>query len=235
MAPTMYDPGRLVRSLIAASVLLVGLSSCSSADNPNRHRFEDPSPYYLYTPRDYSPDQAWPLFIGVNDMSTDGKSCWDTWQRYADEKGFVLLCPELADPDGQLNQASANDRLLKIVDGLYSEYTLVAKIFLVGFSEGAQFVHGYAFANPNYVVGVSVIAAGNYFRPPPELSRIPFEVIVGERDNPVAVDHAQELAGLLDSEGYRVGLHVLPGVGHAINKDAIQITLDMYDRVVGPR
>jgi predicted esterase len=235
MGPTTREPDSLARSLLAVSILFISLCSCSSANNPNRHRFDEPSPYYLYTPQDYSPDRARPLFIGVNDLSTDGKTCWDTWQRYADEKGFVLLCPELADADGQLSQANANDRLLKIVDSLYGEYTLEAKIFLVGFSEGAQFVHGYAFANPNYVVGVSVIAAGNYFRPPAELSYIPFEVIVGERDNPIAVEHAQELAGLLDSEGYRVGLHILPGVGHEINKDAIQITLDMYDRVVGPR
>jgi phospholipase/carboxylesterase len=215
-------------------IIVVALTACSSASNPNRHRFEEPSPYYLYTPQDYAPDKAWPLFIGVNNLSTDGKQCWNTWQRYADENGFVLLCPELADPDGQLNQLHANDRLLKIVDRVYADYSLEAKIFLVGFSEGAQFVHGYAFANPNYVVGVSVIATGNYFRPPGELNRIPFEVIVGDRDDPIAIQHAQELAGLLDSAGYRVGIHVLPGVGHEISKEAIQITLDMYDRVVGP-
>lgn len=227
-------PSAIGRVLVPFLVTVFILSACNSATNPNKHRFEEPSPFYVYTPRDYTQDRAWPLFIGVNDLSTDGKTCWNTWQPYADGKGYVLLCPELADPDGQLNQLHANDRLLRIVDGMYADYSLEAKIFLVGFSEGAQFVHGYAFAYPNYVVGVSVIAAGNYFRPPPELNYIPFEVIVGERDNPIAVEHAQELTSLLGSAGYRVGLHILPGVGHQISKDAVKITLDLYDRVVGP-
>ena len=229
----MKRPQLLARSLVSLLTITITLAACNSAANPNKHRFSEPSPYYVYIPEGYTPDRAWPLLIGVNDLSTDGKSCWSAWQPYADEKGFVLLCPELADPDGQLNQLHANDRLVKILDRVFAAYTLQAKIVLAGFSEGAQFVHGYAFANPNYVVGVAVIATGNYFRPPADLTRIPFEVIVGDRDNPIALEHANELAGLLDQAGYRVGLHVLPGVGHAISKEAIRITLDMYDRVVG--
>lgn len=228
-------PRLLVGIVIPLITAVIALAGCSSAANPNKHRFSEPSPYYVYTPKEYTPERAWPLFIGVNDLSTDGKACWNTWQPYADEKGYVLLCPELADPDGQLNQLNANDRLLKILDRVYADYSLEARIFLAGFSQGAQFVHGYAFAHPTYVVGISVIATGNYFRPPGNLNWIPFEVIVGERDNPIAVEHANELAGLLDEAGYRVGLHVIPGVGHEISKEAIRITLDLFDRVVGPR
>lgn len=227
------SPGRVILAIGAVFAVVATIPGCSGTADPTGYRVEEPSPYYIYPPKAYTPDRAWPLFISVAGSGSDGRTCWDTWQRHADEKGYVLLCPELTDPDGQLHQLRGNSRLLEILGRVYEDYSLQPRIFLAGFSAGAQFVHGYAFMNPNYVVGVSVIAAGNYYRPPDNLSYIPFEVIVGERDDPLAIERAVELASLLNQSGYRVGLHVLPGVGHEISDEAIQITLDQYDRTVG--
>ncbi|HLC03610.1 MAG TPA: hypothetical protein VJK02_11280 [Anaerolineales bacterium] len=221
-------------ALLMALIALAGLpAACSIAPNPDEHRFAQPWPFYLYLPDIYTPDRAWPLFIGVSGSSTDGRSCWNTWQRYADERGYVLLCPELADPDGQLEQVRANAKLLDILGRVYEEYSLQPKIFLVGFSAGGQFVHGYAFMNPNYVVGVSVIATGNYYQPPPSTGHILFVVIVGDRDDPGNVENAKQLARLLEQGGYSVKLHVLSGEGHTISEEAIQLTLALFDRTVG--
>ena len=88
--------------LVIASMAFAG--ACSTALNLDDHRSTQPWTYYLYLPETYTPDRAWPLFIGVNGSSADGRSCWNTWQRYADDKGFVLLCPELADSNGRLEQ-----------------------------------------------------------------------------------------------------------------------------------
>lgn len=219
--------------LLVAFIALAGAcSACAATPDPDDHRFAQPWPYYLYLPETYTPDRAWPLFIGVNGSSTEGRSCWKTWQRYADEKGYVLLCPELADPDGRLHQLHGNARLLDILGQVYEEYPLQPKIFLAGFSGGGQFVHGYAFMNPEYVVGVSVIATGNYYQPPRSSRHIPFVVIVGDRDHPGNVENANRLARLLEQGGYDVELHVLSGEGHSISDEAIEITLALYDRTV---
>jgi len=228
--------GRTRRSaaLLLALVALVGLAAaCSSSPDPDEHRFAQPWPFYLYLPDTYTPDRAWALFIGVSGSSADGRSCWNTWQKYADEKGYVLLCPELADPDGQLEQLRGNARLLDILGRVYEEYSLQPEIFLAGFSAGGQFVHGYAFTNPNYVVGVSVMATGNYYQPPPSTRHIPFVVIVGDRDDPGNLESANQLARLLEQGGYSVELHVIAGEGHTISKEAIQLTLGLFDRTVG--
>jgi len=228
--------GRTRRSaaLLLALVALVGLAAaCSSSPDPDEHRFAQPWPFYLYLPDTYTPDRAWALFIGVSGSSADGRSCWNTWQKYADEKSYVLLCPELADPDGQLEQLRGNARLLDILGRVYEEYSLQPEIFLAGFSAGGQFVHGYAFMNPNYVVGVSVMATGNYYQPPPSTRHIPFVVIVGDRDDPGNLESANQLARLLEQGGYSVELHVIAGEGHTISKEAIQLTLGLFDRTVG--
>lgn len=228
--------GRTKHSAVVLMTLiaLAGVcSACSSAPSPDEHRFAQPWPFYLYLPETYTPDRGWPLFIGVNGSSTDGRECWNTWQRYADEKEYVLLCPELADPDGQLEQLRGNAKLLDILGRVYEENSLQPKIFLAGFSAGGQFVHGYAFMNPNYIVGVSVMAPGNYYRPPPSTRHIPFVVIVGERDDPGNVENASQLAQLLEQGGYSVQLHVLSGEGHTISGEAIDLTLNLFDRTAG--
>jgi predicted esterase len=139
----------------------------------------------------------------------------------------------LADSDGRLHQLRANARLLDILGRLYEEQTLQPKIFLAGFSAGGQFVHGYAFTNPNYVVGVSAIAPGNYYEPSSTSRHIPFLVIVGDGDDPGNVENAKQLAWLLGQAGYSVELHVLEGEGHTVSEEAIEITLDLYDQTVG--
>lgn len=222
---------RMEKTCLAILVLFVVglLSGCSSSPSPEEHRAEQPWPYYIYLPEAYTPDQAWPLFIGVHGSARDGRSCWNTWQAYADEHGYVLLCPELADSDGRLHQLRGSARLLEIIGRVYELHTLQPRMFLVGFSAGGQFIHGYAFMNPGYVVGVSVIAAGNVYEPPQAGRQIPFVVIVGENDNPGNVENAHRLAQSLMARGYPVDLHVLSGEGHSISTRAIEITLDLFD------
>jgi predicted esterase len=214
------------------AIAMTFTAGCSSIPNAAEHRLEKPSPYYLYLPKAYSPERAWPLFIGVHGSSTDGRSCWKTWQPFADEKGFVLLCPELADSDGRLHQLHGNQRLLDIINKLYQERSLMANIFLAGFSGGAQFVQGFAFMNPAYVTGVSVMATGNYYQPPRSASHIRFIVLVGDQDNPVSIQNAKDLNAMLRGTGYRTELHVLPDIGHQISKEMVEITLDLFDRAI---
>jgi predicted esterase len=44
---------------------------------------------------------------------------------------------------------------------------------------------------------------------------------------------AQRLAAMLGGSGHSVELHVLQGVGHRISSEAIEVTLALYDSVVG--
>jgi dienelactone hydrolase len=221
--------------IILCSFLLsaVLLSGCSSGPDPDDHFYLDPWPYYLYLPEGYTSERSWPLFIGVNGTADNGRDCWNTWQRYADERGFVLLCPQLADPSGLLHLLRGNERLQNTINHIYAEHSIAPQIFITGFSAGGQFVHGYVFENPSYIVGVSVMAPGNAYQPTTAASHIPFVVIVGERDDPGNVEMAQQLAAMLESSGYSVDFHVLPGVGHRISSGAIEATLELYDRVIG--
>ena len=77
-------------------------------------------------------------------------------------------------------------------------------------------MHGYAFMHPNYVKGVSVIAPGNAYPPPPEPLQIPFLVIVGGRDQSGNREVARPLTEMLEYNGYAVELQIIDGMGHAV-------------------
>ena len=212
--------------LLALSLLLISCSLGQGPIDPSDYRFEEPVPFYLYLPDGYSQNERWPLFVGVHGSSTDGRACWNTWQPYADDEGFVLLCPELADPDGILHQLHGADRLNLILNRIYQEYSLQSAIFITGFSAGGQFVHGYAFQYPQYVAAASVMAPGDYYLPPPSARSIPFAISIGAWENPAIV---QALAAALQQNGNSVQLHIIPGVGHSVSTEAIRLTLDLFE------
>lgn len=215
--------------LLALGFLLIG---CSGNSVPEDYHSETPWPHYMYLPAGYSTERAWPLFIAVHGSASDGRGCWELWHGYADEHGFVLLCPELADPGGSLHQLRANERLLAILGQVYEQHSLQPSIFLMGFSAGGQFVHGYAFLHPNYVKGVSVIAPGNAYPPPPDARHIPFLVIVGENDQAGNRDVARQLAVMLEQSGYQVKFQILDGMGHTVGDVALTETIDLFEQTI---
>jgi phospholipase/carboxylesterase len=226
-----------------ATVVVIALTICAvvilsaaiwAQPDPEQFFHEQPWSFYLYLPEEYSPERSWPLFIGLVNSADDGLDCWSTWRQNADIHGFVLLCPELADSDGRLYQQRGSERLLSIIDRVYSEYSLTPEIFLTGFSAGGQFIQGFVFENPNNVVGASVMAPENFYQSPSGASHIPFVLFVGQQDERQNIDVARQLAALLEENGNAVELYILPQVGHTISEDAIELTLDLYNQVVGP-
>lgn len=224
-----------------ATVVVIGLTVCAvillsaaiwAQPNAEDFFYREPWPHYLYLPGEYNPEHSWPLFIGLVGSADDGLECWSTWRRFADEHNFALLCPELADPDGRLYQNRGSERLLSILDHVYSQYSLAPKIFLTGFSAGGQFIQGFVVVNPDNVVGVSIMAPENYYQSRFSASYIPFLVLVGEQDEHENLEVAQQLAAFLKENGNAVELHILPQTGHMIAGEAIDLTLELYDDVV---
>jgi dienelactone hydrolase len=229
---------RMKKKIIPSStglLILVLSTSCASSEpgiDPIQYRFEDPVPYYLYTPEGYSIDQALPLFIAVHGSAGNGLDCWSTWQRYADANGYVLLCPELADSDGRLHQARGNERLGQIINRIYRDFSLQNRIYLVGFSGGGQFVQGYALSSPAHLAGVAVIAPGSIYTPPSYARQISFLIITGQRDHPQTVEDSRTLASLLQANGNSVSLHLLEAVRHAVTQEVVELTLNHFRAVV---
>ena len=132
-------------------------------------------------------EKEWPVFVGIHGFGSDGTACLDMWQEYADQEGYVLVCPSLGDENGGWYQDAGEKILKAVLKNVRQECRVQNKVFLAGFSAGAQFVQGFAFAYPNSVTGVAVLSSGNYFEPSSDARSVPFLVVIGDKDNPVGL------------------------------------------------
>ncbi len=203
----------------------------SSSKDPTAYRHQDQIEFFLYLPEDYSPDRDWPVFVGIHGFGGSGRDCWSMWQAYADEEGFVLVCPTLSDEQGGWFQQQGENALAHILNSIYKQYSIENKVFLAGFSAGAQFVQGFAFDIPSYVSGVSSISSGNYYPPTRQSRNIPFLVIIGDRDDSVRIEGAKAFVSALERNGYSVEYHLLRGVGHSVSRETKDLTIAFFRKV----
>jgi predicted esterase len=228
MALVGISAALLVIFIIAALVLL----NRSLPADPGKYRHMGAVEYYLYVPRGYTDDREWPLFVGIHGSGGSGLDCWNWWQRYAEREGFILLCPSLADSGGGWFQDVGEQKVFSVINEVGSAYRLSPQEFLAGFSAGAQFVQGFAFKYPQYVSGVAVLSAGNYY-PPNYARNLPMLVVIGDRDDPGAVRTASNFSGTLQQRGFDVQYVVLPGIGHALTDQAQDLTIQLWRRTQG--
>ena len=199
--------------------------------DPASHHFTQPIEYYLYVPKAYAPERAWPLFIGIHGSGGSGLDCWNLWQPYADKEGFILLCPTLSDASGGWFQSDGESKTWAVISQVSDEYRIKPGLFLVGFSAGAQFVQGFCFDYPQSVQAVAVLSAGNYYPPSAGVTGIHFLVVIGDRDDQTAINTSLQFAQALAANGAGVSYWLLPGVGHTITSKTKQLTIDFFHAV----
>lgn len=216
---------RKVRLILLLALLLIG---CSGSVPPGDYRHAQPSEYYLYLPQDYTPERQWPIFVGIHGSGGSGRDCWSLWQSYADKAGFVLICPSLADAGGGWYQSEGERKVVDIVNHVYQNYSVDPRMFLVGFSAGAQFVTGLAAQYHDWVKGAVILSAGNYMLPDTGAKHVPYLIIIGENDNPTSIRRAQGFYETLHSHGFDARLEILPGVGHTVTPRMKSLTMEWF-------
>ncbi len=230
----MYKPLVLVTIalVIVGSVVSCSTPSYTLTPNPTPYARYEPTAYYLYLPSDYSPNRDWPTFVGIHGTGGSGANCLARWQAYADEEGFVLVCPSLADEGGGWYQEAGERFLKKILKQVKQECRIQKRVFLAGFSAGAEFIQGYALHYPDSVVGVAVLSAGNYYEPSTlRAKEVPFLVVIGDQDNPVGIKSAELFTETLEQKGFSVELRILPDVGHMVTTEAKEMTIEFFRQV----
>jgi predicted esterase len=223
-------------TVVAVTTIL--LAACSNPTysltaNPTPYVRYSPTEYYLFLPSSYVPEKDWPLFVGVHSFGGDGTQCLEMWQGYAESEGFVLVCPSLADENGGWYLDEGERNLYEIIQQVQNDCRVQKQVFLAGFSAGAEFVQAYAFDHPRSVKAVAVLSSGNYHEPSSASQDIPILVVIGDQDNPISLQRARLFSELLEQNEYSVELDILPGVGHEITPQALELTIKLYNNSYG--
>jgi phospholipase/carboxylesterase len=222
--------------VITGALILSGivLGACQERVtlNADDYRHTSPSEYFLYVPQNYSADKTWPLWVHIHGDGGNARGgCWDKIQQYADENGFILLCPSLNASDNHLYYDYGVSLLNPIIYKVQHEYNVGSKIYLSGFSGGAYFIQIYAYEYPSSISGLTIMSAGVFFDKSNSLLRsVPMLITVGKLDS-YKPDAAQMYYDMLVASGYNPKIEVLKGVGHVFTEGAVELSLEQFHEV----
>lgn len=171
--------------------------------------------YFLYVPR--AGGRNAPLLVTVHGISRNAEEHAAMFSDHAEANGVVLVAPcftvERHDDYQRLGRVGRGVRADFALDSIVAEVARLTgadaeKIYLFGFSGGAQFAHRYAMAHPHRVARAVVAAAGWYTFPDP---RTPY---------PYGIGPSQELPSLRfdPAEFLRVPIAVLVGAQDSTNE-----------------
>ena len=195
------------------------------------YRHSQPVEYYLYPPENYSAEREWPLFVGIHGAGGSGLDCWNMWQTFADEEGFILLCPSIpGDPNGFFQSVGENT-VWSAIGEAKKEYRVRNRMFFAGFSAGAFFIQGFDYHYPQYVSGLAILSSGVYLDPRYFSELIPMTVVIGDADYAEAVQASQMFVDGLRQYGFDVHYELLPGVGHAFTPTAQNLTIELFRKI----
>jgi hypothetical protein len=235
-APVKYKITRSSQVLLWASIagflVMMGLSVYSVISSipkdPADYRHTEPMEYYLYVPKSYTADQEWPLFIGFHGPGGAIMDCWDLWQPYAEREGFILLCPTFWHIGEGRYQRNAESLVWDVIGQVKKEYNVEQRMFIVGFFAGAHFVQEFAYNNPQFVSGVSILSAGSYDKVNLDGKHILFLVVIDDQASPYSLEQSSLFSQYLALEGFNVQYEVLPGIGQEVTNPCIRWTVNLF-------
>ena len=163
------------------------------------------SKYYIYVPSYYTADRDWPLVItlhGTNPYDTYRRQI-RAWDSLAEERGFIVVAPDLRSPQGVLprvpslwRQDLAEDerRILALLDHVGGNYRIDrGSVLLTGFSAGGYPLYYVGLRNPGRF-GMLIARACNsdmglfeHIKLTDQTRKLPIRIFWG-REDPAPID-----------------------------------------------
>jgi poly(3-hydroxybutyrate) depolymerase len=217
--------------------------------------------HWLYTPTEKPvAGKTYRLVVGVHGVGGTGKGACGVSSWATDFEDVIVLGPSFEQPKRdpnaprpatmprdiyQMSGPTHEAKLAELIEQIGKTWKLQPKVFLHGFSAGAQFVHRYAFHHPELVAGVSAHSAGSWAkldgddRVNPAAKEIPFAVSCGEADQgtggppgtPTRIEGARRFHEQLLSLGFPVDFKTWPGIGHEQTPEAKALGRALLEKV----
>lgn len=212
---------------------------------------------YLYTPTEKPIEgKTYWLAIGVHGAGGEGKggggiSYWAKDDVIVLGPSFLQTkrnenAPKKDGPPAESYQMCGQTheaKLKTLIAEVGKTWKLHPKVFLHGFSAGAQFVHRFAMKNPEIVAGVSAASAGSWSTRGfgeinPAASNIPFAISCGQYDREKSgpssplnrLEWMQEFAKALKDAHFDVESRVIANAGHKATAETMALAEACFKR-----
>jgi pimeloyl-ACP methyl ester carboxylesterase len=211
-------------------MLAAALGGCSGRAAAEAYHHTQPSELYLYTPPNYQQGTPAELLLALHSNGQDAFDCFDFWRTYANDNGYVLLCPELPYAGGRMDRAAAQVLVGRALQTAYGELSLRGTFSIVGFGEGGTMALQYASQFPPAVSSVVAIASSE-FPPLATSTRMPV-LILTPSGNRAATESAQAYVDQMFARGLAIRLVTLDESGNRLTSDAGRLTAEFLDETV---
>jgi predicted esterase len=227
---------------LALAFLLTLFATTVRAADPQPRQDSMGRDYYLYTPDRIDKQKTYWLVVGVHGYGGNGKGAAGIapWAKHGD---CIVVGPSFPNNGYQGLGQQAGEQLDQLFKDLGKEYKLHPKLFLYGFSGGAQFAHRFMMAYPDLVAGCSAHSAGSWSTGEhwgninPKAANIPLVISCGQSDTAKSTPDAPytrlEWAKLFEKKAAEAGLlfqaAYWPNTAHAATPGVVRMTTDCYD------
>lgn len=229
----------IIRTFIQSAAIAACLTGSLHA-NPNRETtyfngkdFKGGQLIVPKLPADKADTKRW-VVVDVHGLGGPKKNWFGHRMfKWVGEDKVIALAPVFT-VDYHLGTGDAAKQLIEHFEAIKKDHNVHDKMFLYGFSAGAQFVHRFAFNHPELVVGVSAHSAGSWSgiegwgEINDKAKDIPFALSCGEKDTTKAhggtapysrLDWMKFFAEQLKERGFAVRTDVHAGIGHGGSAD----------------
>lgn len=194
--------------------------------------------YFLYLPKNLHPLRTYWLVVGVHGRHGDGAGASMVAAMVANNR-CIVVGPSFP-PGHKVLAQDSDQQLIGLFAELAKQYRLHPRMFVTGFSAGAQFTQRFTFRHPDLVIGCAPQSAGTWLTgddnggvafDPALAERIPIGISCGLNDTGTAhrdehappvlkprIAWAKEFAALLAQHRFCYKAVFIPDVGHANGK-----------------
>lgn len=151
--------------------------------------------YWLYAPSRVATTKDYWLVVGVHGYGGTGSGAAGL-AGWAAQRDCYVLGPSFPNNGYQLLQQEADTQLVRLIGDLRKTARLKPRVFLFGFSGGAQFAHRFTQKYPDLVAGCAAHSAGTWSTGGewgelnPAARAIPLVISCGQRDTSKSVPQA---------------------------------------------
>lgn len=229
MFPTLRAVLRLVLICLLPAALHAGTPPKMEHGNDKLGR-----EYYLYLPGEMDPQRTYWLVAGIHGAGGNGKGAGG-FADWVNLGNCIVVGPTFPDGYQGLEHDTAR-QLIELAETLAKTYRLHPRLFVAGFSGGAQFAHRFALRHPEHVIGCAAHSGGTWDSTLAEPVPVPFVVSCGQRDTDRAfpdapltrIEWAGQFADLLKKHEFVFQAKFWPDAGHELTPAARRLTLECY-------
>ncbi|HAZ65711.1 MAG TPA: hypothetical protein DCY41_03025 [Opitutae bacterium] len=227
----------MIRVFSLVACLLIFADSARAAETVAVHKDSMGRDYWLYAPPKVVPTRDYWLVVGVHGYggNGDGAAGLASWTKQRD---CFVLGPSFPNNGYQLLLQDSDTQLVKLIEDLRKTARFKPRIFLFGFSGGAQFVHRFTQKYPTLVAGCAAHSAGTWATGGqwgelnPEARTIPLVISCGQRDTEKSVpqapfariEWARQFESQLSAGGFAYASAYPKDAGHAYTAEATALT-----------